>query len=70
MPEPQMSAVSAGSDEILQRLVDTFVFSVAFDAVEPLALGEFGTCVVSRPARAACAPPARRLRRCADPPVC
>ena len=46
MPEPQMSAVSAGSDEILQRLVDAFVFSVAFDAVEPLALGEFGTCVV------------------------
>ena len=41
-----MSAVSAGSDEILQRLVDAFVFSVAFDAVEPLALGEFGTCVV------------------------
>lgn len=40
-----MSAVSAGSDEILQRLVDAFVFSVAFDAVEPLALGEFGTCV-------------------------
>lgn len=66
-----MTSVVEGSDAILQKLIDAFVFSVgklppacapsarptrpgvltlypspAFDAVEPLALGEFGTLYV------------------------